>query len=207
MCPLFGFIYEICRLDEILCRLDEILCRLDEIICRLDEILCRLDEILCRLDEILCRLDEILCRLDEILCRLDEILCRLDEIICRLDEILCRLDEIICRLDEILCRLDEILCRLDDLIFKYACPFSASVHSHCYGNRSADGVWQLVPHMTITDYCADIRFGLGYDGRNLTGDICKCNSLKLRICTDSKFHWNLFLEIIFQYVCVSIKFR
>ena len=36
-------------------------------------------------------------------------------------------DVIICRLDEILCRLDEILCRLDDLIFKYACPFSASV--------------------------------------------------------------------------------
>ena len=36
-------------------------------------------------------------------------------------------DEILCRLDEILCRLDEILCRLDDLIFKYACPFSASV--------------------------------------------------------------------------------
>ena len=119
----------LCRLDEILCRLDEILCRLDEMICRLDEILCRLDEILCRLDEMICRLDEILCRLDEILCRLDEILCRLDEMICRLDEILCRLDEILCRLDEILCRLDEILCRLDDLIFKYACPFSASVDS------------------------------------------------------------------------------
>ena len=104
------------------------------------------DEILCRLDEIICRLDEILCRLDEILCRLDEILCRLDEILCRLDEILCRLDEILCRLDEILCRLDEILCRLDDLIFKYACPFSASVCFHKYFRWC--NLWRI-----ITIYC------------------------------------------------------